>query len=122
MSNVIVSSAKNTHYAVSTFAAIVYALVCLAASRAHAETPVAQAAMEEVVVTAQREVPEVVVWGTREASPQVAMEEVVVYGTRDGSADVRVAANATALGGMSAKTGGSWLGKARRWLQAALMN
>jgi len=127
MSNAIVNSAKNTHYAVSTFAAVVYALVWMLSGRAHAETQLAQVSIPEIVVTGHREVvqsdiPEIVVWGKREAATVVAMQEIVVWGNRETTTDApRIAAatsNVYASG--DTKSNGSWVSKARRWLQTAL--
>jgi len=126
MNSAIISKAKNTHYAVSTFAAVVYAVVWLVSGRAHAENSLAQTATPEVVVTGHREVsqheiPEIVVWGRREATSSVTMLEVVVYGTRE-TPDSQVASTSTGNGlSAKAKAQGSWVAKARHWLQTALV-
>jgi hypothetical protein len=127
MSNVIVNNAKSTHYAVSTFAAVVYALVWLVSNRAHAETSTASAAMPEIVVTGKRvamqtDIPEIVVWGKREVATPV-MTEIVVWGKRETSNnDQRVAAAATNSPVVaSASASGGLLSRARHWLQTALL-
>src|SRR5882724_1235687 len=127
MYSAIIGKATTTHYAVSTFAAVVYAVVWLVSGRAHAENSITQTTMPEVVVTghrevSQHEVPEIVVWGKREATSTVAMLEVVVYGTRE-MPDTQVAAPTSSGNALSAKVKaqGSWVAKARHWLQTALV-
>src|SRR5262245_61966086 len=114
----VVARAKNTHYAVSTFAAVVYALVWLLTSGAHAATPSApeqaeQITLPAVVVSASRIVlPEVVVAAKREMQVAVAMlEPVVVVGSRE-SGQTRIAANDRTKTGVGAKF--------RSWFRAAL--
>ena len=124
MSNAIVSNAKNTHYAVSTFAAVVYGLVWLLANRAHAETPVA-AAMPEVLVTAKREIPqteipEVIVWGKRETAAPTAMEEIVVTAKRESANDARIAA-VSGASAVTTKASAGWFSQARQWVRSTLL-
>lgn len=123
-------SAKNVHYAVSTFAAVVYALVWLLTGRAQAETTAIGVAsndtIPEFVITAEREksvdgLQEIVVWGTRESTEKVAdLPEFIVWGEREQI----VASNSTPSGGSfgtSAKTDGRWTAKVRHWLKLELM-
>jgi hypothetical protein len=124
MSNVIVSKAKNTHYAVSTFAAVVYGLVWLLATRAHAEMSI-EAAMPEVLVTAKRELPatdmpEVIVWGKREVAVPTPMEEIVVSAKRETTTDPRIAANTSTTHSATAKAA-DWMSRTRHWLRTALL-
>lgn len=124
MSNAIVSKAKNTHYAVSTFAAVVYGLVWLLSNRAHAEMTV-EAAMPEVLVTAKRELPqtdmpEVIVWGKRETAAPTAMEEIVVTAKRENASDQRIAANASSTHGVTSKAA-DWMSKTGHWFRTALL-
>jgi hypothetical protein len=120
-----VSKAKNTHYAASTFAAAVYALISLLASPAYAGIQVE--AIPEIVVTAQRElspsnVPEIVVWGQRDTRSQTAMEEIVVYGRREANGDSRVgAATDMSAWRRSVQSSIAWVTKARHWLHTALL-
>jgi hypothetical protein len=120
-------SAKNVHYGVSTFAAVVYALVWLLTGRAQAEQNVVMShdAIPEFVITAQREksqdgLEEIVVWGTRESAESVAdLQEIVVWGERE-----QLVASTAPSGGSfraSAKTSGHWTSKVRHWLRSAVM-
>jgi hypothetical protein len=120
-------SAKNVHYAVSTFAAVVYALVWLLTGRAQAEQTVVVGndTIPEFVITAQREksqdgLEEIVVWGTRESAESVAeLQEIVVWGDRE-----QLAASSAQSGGAfgaSAKSNSGWGTKVRHWLRSAVM-
>ena len=120
MNRTIVSTAKSTHYTVSTFAAVAYAIVWLLANQADAETPTAQP-ITEIVITAKRELPEIVVWGTRETATPTSMDEIVVYGHRQNSDDTRVAATHANVFGTAIQASGAWTFKARHWLRAVLL-
>ncbi len=110
--NPVASRAKHTRNAVIGFVAVIYAVAALSASRAQAEQPVqvTHSVLPEIVVTGYRlaqpassgALPEVIVWGTREAvAPTAVLEEVVVWGARE-SADAR----------------GGYIAKVRSWLQS----
>ena len=114
------SSAKNTHYAVSTFAAVLYAVIWLLSSGAHAEPANAQVAhsmLPAIEVTAYRTtLPELVVVGKRDATMSVAMLEAVVVTGKSAAMDTRVAA--ANIGYVPARVG--YVAKMRSWVKSTL--
>jgi hypothetical protein len=126
MSSVAIVRAKNTHYAVSTFAAIVYAVVWLMANDARAAaSTTAQETLPEVVITASRDLalPEFVISAQREPAARSAavLGEVVIYGRRESAVGEKVASAVSSTPIKASAKGGTWISKARHWLQSALL-
>ncbi len=128
-----IARAKSTHYAVSTFAAVVYAVVWLLASGAHAESKVQAeyTVLPELIVTGHRSdnyamLPAIVVEGVRDTvASTVVLDPIVVTGQQD-SDGVRVAATnvgyTVPAAGFSANTKHyGYVAKVNNWLRAALL-
>jgi hypothetical protein len=113
--------AKNTHYMVSTFAAVVYALVWMLSNGVHAETSAANAehaVLPAIVVTATYPdvLPALVVVGTRDASMSIAtLDAIVVTGKQ-------VARVANAGYNSPATNNGrvNYVSKVRSWVRSTL--
>jgi hypothetical protein len=123
-SDVLFVRAKNTHYMVSTFAAVLYALVWMLSNGVHAENAVVSSArtvLEPIYVTANApaRLAPIVVVGTRDASMTVeTLEAIVVTGKQDAE---RVAVNgygSPITAATSARVG--YIAKVRSWVRSAL--
>jgi len=113
-------TAKNTHYAVSTFAAVLYALIWLLANGAHAEgtqsAPIAT--LPAIVVTAYRPavLSELVVVGYREGTI-ATLDPVVVMAQRE--PEQRVAATVRSKDKSGSR--GGYFARVRNWFGGALL-
>lgn len=113
-------TAKPAHYALSTFAAVLCALVWLLANRAHAEdAKLPVATLPAIVVTAYRPpavLPKVVVVGYRETAT-ATLDPVVVTARRE--PEQQVAANVRSKD----KSGshGGYFARVRHWFNGALL-